>query len=265
MYAAAFPIGARGMSPAAFKIGIKELVGVDCVRFYESGGQTYVYVPSWDKHQKRRAKVSRFPDPPEPHASACDQMLANVPVVVVGDVIGIGSGIGDEKGVLPPSAREQHETQDTRPAAPPQDPHGSSPPEGPAPALPASNSAGTAAAAQSARFSRPDPPALPPASPGELDCSDCSTLLRTLHAAGIVFGSLGPRLSAWVHEAHTVAGLERALAAIAVQVRTCLAKPGMRRFLAPGHLFEPGRWAISLNAAGDGRKPLTSAQILGEF
>ena len=39
------------------------LVRVECVRLYESDGKPYLYLPSWEKHQTRRAKSSKYPAP----------------------------------------------------------------------------------------------------------------------------------------------------------------------------------------------------------
>lgn len=103
LYSAAFPIQTKEMTRAVFVKALNELAAVDCIRFYESEGRHYVYVPSWDKHQKRRAKESRFPDPPEPttdglptSANICSQTPTNVPVVV--DVVVDGDG-GDRSAL----------------------------------------------------------------------------------------------------------------------------------------------------------------------
>lgn len=55
------------------------------VRFFRVNGRPYGYFLNWLKHQQQRAKVSKFPDPPpqteeNPNDSACNHLLANVPV-----------------------------------------------------------------------------------------------------------------------------------------------------------------------------------------
>ena len=65
---------------------IERLASIGIVTMYEYDGKPYLYLPSWDSHQTRRATKSKFPDPPENqpnnqlHESEinCMQMQANV-------------------------------------------------------------------------------------------------------------------------------------------------------------------------------------------
>lgn len=41
---------------------------VDLIRLYEAGGRPYGVFTTWDKHQRRRAERSRYPDPPSDEA-----------------------------------------------------------------------------------------------------------------------------------------------------------------------------------------------------
>lgn len=44
---------------------LKELAGADLLWVYESEGRPYLQITTWDKHQQRRAKHSKYPQPPE--------------------------------------------------------------------------------------------------------------------------------------------------------------------------------------------------------
>src|SRR5690606_38590249 len=41
-----------------------KLASVDLIRFYEVDGRRYLYFPTWDKHQRKRARHSKYPAPP---------------------------------------------------------------------------------------------------------------------------------------------------------------------------------------------------------
>jgi len=59
---------------------LMELSGVDLIRFYTgSDGKTYGFFPTWAKHQRTRAKHSKYPAPSS--ADICRQMPADVAVV----------------------------------------------------------------------------------------------------------------------------------------------------------------------------------------
>lgn len=60
--------------------GLQSLVRVGCVQLYESGGKPYLFLPSWEKHQTRRARKSKYPDPSEKNPTSennCMQMNAD--------------------------------------------------------------------------------------------------------------------------------------------------------------------------------------------
>jgi len=53
------------VTPAHIEQWIKELEEVDCVRVYDVGEKTYLYLPEWGTHQKiDHPSQSRFPEPP---------------------------------------------------------------------------------------------------------------------------------------------------------------------------------------------------------
>jgi len=52
------------------------LVEVDLVRLYTFDNQPFLFIVKWEKHQRMRAKTSRFPDPPE-CADMCAPMTAD--------------------------------------------------------------------------------------------------------------------------------------------------------------------------------------------
>lgn len=58
----------------------------DLVRYYSREARRYGFFINWEKHQQKRAKMSKFPDPPEvqqnPDDSNCNQLQSNVPVFV---------------------------------------------------------------------------------------------------------------------------------------------------------------------------------------
>jgi hypothetical protein len=73
---------------------------------YRVGDRHIGYFVTWDKHQRVRAKDSKFPDPPS-SADVCCQASANAPVVVVvvgvedvttGDEVEDGDGAGASAG-----------------------------------------------------------------------------------------------------------------------------------------------------------------------
>ena len=59
---------------------LDELAAVDLIRFYQGeDGKRYAFFPTWSKHQRTRAKHSKYPVPTD--ASTCRQMSADVAVV----------------------------------------------------------------------------------------------------------------------------------------------------------------------------------------
>ena len=50
--------------------GIADLAGAGCIGLYKVDGKSYLYFPNWDKHQRVRTKISKFPSPEE-----CDEVI----------------------------------------------------------------------------------------------------------------------------------------------------------------------------------------------
>lgn len=42
---------------------LHKLADIGCVRLYECDSKPYLYLPSWEAHQKVRAKKRKYPDP----------------------------------------------------------------------------------------------------------------------------------------------------------------------------------------------------------
>lgn len=55
--------------------GLTKLASVGLICLYEADGKQYLYIPTWLEHQSKRAKSSKFPDPPT-NAGGCMQMHA---------------------------------------------------------------------------------------------------------------------------------------------------------------------------------------------
>jgi|SRR5215472_783091 len=51
-----------------------ELVSVGAIQLYKVNSKEYGWFPEWDRYQQRRAKKSKYPEPP---ASSCDHMPAD--------------------------------------------------------------------------------------------------------------------------------------------------------------------------------------------
>lgn len=62
----------KNMSDALHK-----LASVGLIELYEVDGRPHLHVVTWDKHQRIRAKRSKYPDPD----GICRQMPSNVPVI----------------------------------------------------------------------------------------------------------------------------------------------------------------------------------------
>lgn len=74
---------------------LDELETAGLCRRYIVDNKPYLALSTWDKHQQKRAKTSKYPQPPAPVASSvpvlptdsvCNQMLADVPVYVSDNV-----------------------------------------------------------------------------------------------------------------------------------------------------------------------------------
>jgi hypothetical protein len=59
---------------------LNELAKADLVTLYVVGGQTYLQMATWERHQQVRAKRSKYPNPPE-LAINCNQLIADAPVI----------------------------------------------------------------------------------------------------------------------------------------------------------------------------------------
>lgn len=65
---------------------LDELGAVDLIRFYEGDdGKRYAFFPTWSKHQRTRAKHSKYPVPTS--AGICQRMPADVAVVTEETVV----------------------------------------------------------------------------------------------------------------------------------------------------------------------------------
>lgn len=65
---------------------LDELAAVDLIRFYPGeDGKRYAFFPTWGKHQRTRAKHSKYPAPSS--AVICQQMPADVAVVTEETVV----------------------------------------------------------------------------------------------------------------------------------------------------------------------------------
>lgn len=62
---------------------LHKLADIGCVRLYECDSKPYLYLPSWEAHQKVRAKKRKYPDPNNVKSSEiiCEQLQADVPVI----------------------------------------------------------------------------------------------------------------------------------------------------------------------------------------
>lgn len=62
--AGTFPLRAHEIAIDQVEAWLQRLADVDLIRFYHVDGRRYLYFTTWDKHQQKRAKYSKFPDPP---------------------------------------------------------------------------------------------------------------------------------------------------------------------------------------------------------
>lgn len=65
---------------------VRALADVGCVEIYEVDGKPYLYLPSWESHQQKRAKNSKYPSPDKnpyqnlgnlQHDIICNQMISD--------------------------------------------------------------------------------------------------------------------------------------------------------------------------------------------
>jgi DnaD/phage-associated family protein len=58
--------------------GLHALADTGCIVLYEVGGKSYLYFPSWGKHQRIQTKRSRYPEPPDNNAPHSDPPSSTV-------------------------------------------------------------------------------------------------------------------------------------------------------------------------------------------
>lgn len=94
-----YKLSSNGISLTEVEDRLQRLAAADLIRFYVAGGRRYLYLPTWEQHQSRRAKKSKWPDPPArtnrraqtpppdnareqvlADANNCKQLSADVPV-----------------------------------------------------------------------------------------------------------------------------------------------------------------------------------------
>ena len=72
------------LTKKAVEEAVRKLASVGLVVLYEFDGRPYLYLPSWDRHQNRRATKSKYPDPEKCRVNTpdinCKQMYADAPV-----------------------------------------------------------------------------------------------------------------------------------------------------------------------------------------
>jgi len=67
--AACFPLQLDKVAVEAVESWLNKLAEVDLIRFYHVDGRRYLYFTTWDKHQRKRAKHSKYPAPPTDNIS----------------------------------------------------------------------------------------------------------------------------------------------------------------------------------------------------
>lgn len=72
--AGTFPLRAHEIGLDQVEAWLQRLAEVDLIRFYHIDGRRYLYFTTWDKHQQKRAKYSKYPDPTEDDG-ACEDVI----------------------------------------------------------------------------------------------------------------------------------------------------------------------------------------------
>lgn len=62
--AGCFPLRVHEISIEQVETWLQALADADLIRFYWVDGRRYIYFTTWDKHQQKRAKRSKYPEPP---------------------------------------------------------------------------------------------------------------------------------------------------------------------------------------------------------
>src|SRR5690606_17499319 len=83
--AACFPLQLDDITTDDVESWLHRLADVGLIRFYTVDGRRYLYFATWHKHQQKRAKHSKWPEPPSDgeHSNSsditCNQPIAYVP------------------------------------------------------------------------------------------------------------------------------------------------------------------------------------------
>lgn len=75
-----FPLKDEKMKVKSVERAIDRLVEIGLVSRYTANGKQYIFIPTWDDHQSRRANNSKYPDPFSDGAtiaSSCNQMKSD--------------------------------------------------------------------------------------------------------------------------------------------------------------------------------------------
>jgi len=71
-----YPLRIRQMDPDTIAERLAALERVGLLQIYEVDGRPYLQIGTWDKHQQKRAKQSKFPSPPSDD-SICNQVQSD--------------------------------------------------------------------------------------------------------------------------------------------------------------------------------------------
>lgn len=59
-----FPLRVDDVTTEQVEAWLQRLATSDLIRFYEVDGRRYIFFPTWETHQQKRAKHSKYPQPP---------------------------------------------------------------------------------------------------------------------------------------------------------------------------------------------------------
>lgn len=59
----------KNLTESSIETALTDLASIGCIRLYEVDGESYFYFPNWAQHQRIQQKKSKFPEPPQVHAS----------------------------------------------------------------------------------------------------------------------------------------------------------------------------------------------------
>ena len=82
-----FPLKLDTVTEKHIEAWLKELIAVDLLWLYQVEGKTYIQVTTWERHQQKRAKYSKYPDHPvrdmtTPAVQSNDSTRNHVPAIV---------------------------------------------------------------------------------------------------------------------------------------------------------------------------------------